>query len=236
MRIGSTVLFKELQCYQSYLWSMFRPLGVLQGVLNSLEAYQCDEVTIIRPVRNNDDEDRFYADIQVIKSLNSMTPISFGGGIRTKRHLDLLLDLPVERLVFSSAFISKNTDLLKYATDLFGHQAIQCLLPVRVNHEILEVFVSSSHEFIPFSALDSDYIDSLANEIIIYDINNEGNQDGFNFEFLQMMPFSSKKLVITGGVGHQSIRQAKRLNLASSLIDNKVLHKEYSLAGLKHAK
>ena len=44
MRIGSTVLLIDRLCVQSYGWSRLRPLGVLQGVIDSLEEYHCDEV------------------------------------------------------------------------------------------------------------------------------------------------------------------------------------------------
>ena len=69
MRIGSTVLLNENKCIQSYRWECFRPLGTLQGVIDSLEEYQCDEIAIIRPVRKNDSLDAFKTDISELKKL-----------------------------------------------------------------------------------------------------------------------------------------------------------------------
>lgn len=234
MRVGSTVLLLNQQCVQSYHWRCVRPLGELQVVLDSLEEYQCDEVAIIRPVRQYDALDIFEADIKVLHTLKTMTPISFGGGIRTVDHLALLSDLPVERLVFSSSFLSKNSKLLDKAKDMFGHQAIQCLLPVRQNEGCLEVYCSEQDRFIKQENIDFEFIEAYANEIILLDVVNEGEADKFDFELLKYVPLDSNKLIISGGIDRVAVKTAAKLRLASVLIDNKVLHKEYSIASYKH--
>ncbi|MGV2989260.1 HisA/HisF-related TIM barrel protein [Vibrio sp. E150_011] len=235
MRVGSTVLLHNQQCVQSYDWNTLRPLGGLQGVLDSLEEYQCDEVAIIRPVRDHDTWMKFEEDIKVLHCLKTMTPISFGGGIRTVEHLALLSDLPIERLVFSSAFLSKNSKLLETAKDLFGHQAIQCLLPVRQQQEAIQVYCSERAIFVSQEDIDFDFIKAYANEVIVLDVTNEGHVDKFNFELLNQIPISNHKLIVSGGIGRESVRIAGEQGLASVLIENKVLHKEYSITSYKHA-
>jgi cyclase len=235
MRIGSTVLLRNLQCVQSYGWNHFRPLGSLQGVLDSLEEYQCDEVAIIRPVRTDDSLECFQQDLVALQSLQSMTPISFGGGIRSLEHLHLLNYLPIERLIFSSAFINKDADLLNMAKDLFGHQAIQCLLPLCCRDGELFVYNSSQSTYLPFVDLDIQFINSLANEIVVVDMKHEGEEDTFDWNIINELPFSKQKIIISGGVGKQTVQESYRSNIASVLIDNKVLHKEYSILGLKNA-
>lgn len=235
MRVGSTVLLHAQRCVQSYHWSALRPLGNLQSVLNSLEEYQCDEVAIIRPVRDHDTLAQFEADIQVLHRLKTMTPISFGGGIRSLKHLALLNDLPVERLVFSSAFLAKDCALLDAAKNLFGHQAIQCLLPIRVSNRGLEVFYSEKATFVTIDDVDFSFIQSYANEIILFDVASEGEHNQFDFELLSTLPIENSKLIVSGGIGHESVRIANEKGLASVLIDNKVLHKEYSITSYKHA-
>jgi len=235
MRIGSTVLLHNQRCVQSYQWNSLRPLGELQGVLDSLEEYQCDEVAVIRPVRKNDTAEKFEADINVLHRLTTMTPISFGGGIRTIEHLDLLSDLPVERLVFSSPFLSNQDKLLAKATSLFGHQAIQCLLPIRQREGCLEVYCSDRAKFVAQEMIDFNFVQAYANEVILLDVANEGRTNKFDFDLLKYVPIDRNKLIICGGVGHESVKTAKKQGLASVLIDNKVLHKEYSIASYKHA-
>lgn len=235
MRVGSTVLLNKQVSIQSYHWNTFRPLGRLQAVLDSLEEYHCDEVAIIRPVRDNDTLSDYEIDIAALRSIKSMTPISFGGGIRTSAHLDILKDLPIERLIFSSAFIEKDRDLIRLGTSLFGHQAIQCLLPLKFIDKELCVYSSCKSAYIPFSELDADFIEELANEIILVDTHNEGAANQFDWELVEATPFLNSKLIISGGIGKETIQIAKERNIASVLIDNKVLHQEYSIMSYKNA-
>ena len=234
MRIGSTLLMADQVCIQSYNWRMFRPLGSLQLALNSLDEFECDEVVIIRPIRDQDCLDNFKNDIRIISSIKTMTPLCFGGGIRDFAHLNLLKNLPIERLVFSTAFIEGNSNLIKYAVEMFGNQAIQCLLPIRYHNDQTMVFNSIKNMFIPIKNLNMNFIDDYSNEIILYDVENDGYADKFNQILLRKAPFSYDKLIITGGIGKSTISWAKREGLASVLIDNKVLHKEYSIKDYKN--
>lgn len=235
MRIGSTVLLRGKKCIQSYCWEYFRPLGSLQGVIDSLEEYQCDEIAIIRPVRNDDSLDLFKEDLSELQKLKTMTPVSFGGGIRSVEHLQYLTDLPIERLVFSSAFLDENKELICMAKNLFGHQAIQCLLPLVRKEEGIFVYYSSLSKYIPIKEINIDFINEFANEIILVDAKNEGQGNKFDWSLIDGIPFEPKKLIISGGIGKNCIHKAYKKELASVLIDNKVLHKEYSIAGFKDA-
>lgn len=236
MRIGSVVLLSQQKCVQSYGWKQFRPLGSLQGVMDSLEEYGCDEVAIIRPVRSADTLDLFKRDIEVIAALKSMTPIGFGGGLRSLEHVNLLKGIPVERVIFSSAFLDRDYQLITLAKNLFGRQAIQCCLPMSVNNDGVNVYHAAKQAYIPLSHIDLQFIDDLANEIIVFDTTQEGQCDQFNWSLLEAIPFPANKLVISGGVGKKTLTQMPpQKNIASILIDNKVLHQEYSISGYKRA-
>lgn len=236
MRVGSTLLLKNKRCYQSYSWSYFRPLGSLQTAMSALDDYECDEVAILRPVRDRDSLELFSTDIEVLRETKTTTPICFGGGIRSAQHLELLEGLPVERLVFSSAFIKRNQVLLNSARRIFGKQAIQCLLPVKVDADDIYIYDSYRAEYLGLEEVDLTLIDELANELILYDTSNDGGHDVFDKSIIERLPLEKHRLVITGGVGKSTIQWAKREGLASVLIDNKVLHKEYSISGFKIGK
>ena len=235
MRIGSTILLLDGYCYQSYQWNKLRPLGKLQSVVDSLEEYECDEISIIRPIRKQDSTESYLKDLDIIKSLKCLTPISFGGGLRDKKQLDLLHKLPIERLIFSSAFIKKDLKLLKYAKDLFGNQAIQALLPFKIENNILYIFSSYTNNYIKYTNEDFNFINNYANEIILYDTTNEGTTNSYNKSIFDYITISKTKLILSGGVQKNDIKIAKHLNIASILIENKVLHKEYSIKDYKNA-
>jgi phosphoribosylformimino-5-aminoimidazole carboxamide ribonucleotide (ProFAR) isomerase len=235
MRVGTILLLQNMKCVQSYDWCMFRKLGSLQGILDSLGDYQCDEISIVRPVRDNDSKSDFIQDVSALKKASTMTPVSFGGGIRTIEYIDLLVDLPVERLTFSSAFIHGDADLLGYAKSLFGTQAIQCVLPLFTRGGVTKAFISSSNSEVDIEHLDWEFINSYANEIVIYDVDSDGASESFDFNLLDSVYVPDSKIVISGGIGSEVIKKAKLRGIASVLIDNKVLHREFSIRGYKNA-
>jgi len=234
VRIGASIILIDGYCYQSYNWKIMRPLGKLQNVIDSLEEYQCDEVAIIRPIRDNDTIELFQKDIDEVSKLNCMTPISFGGGLRSEMHIDMLNNMPIERLVFSSAFISKDLKLIKYTISLYGHQSIQCMLPFRYMDDEIDIFSTQTNSYIPLTSIDMKFIEKYANEIILLDTANEGENNKFNIEILNKLGVSNTKVIISGGIGISDIKKAKQYNLASVLVDNKILHKEYSIRGYKN--
>lgn len=235
MRIGSSILLLDGYCYQSYKWKRLRPLGKLQNAIDFLEAYKCDEITIIRPIRNIDTIESFQKDIDEISKLNCMTPLSFGGGLRDFIHIDMLHNLPIERLVFSSSFIHPNTDLINYTTNLYGHQAIQCILPFTLENDTLQIFSSSLDKLIPYKQINIEFIQKYANEIILLDIQHEGLSNKFNNDILKKIQIQNSKIIISGGVNKETINFCKKQDVASTLIDNKVLHSEYSIKGYRDA-
>ncbi|TMP59519.1 hypothetical protein CWB77_13650 [Pseudoalteromonas sp. S1610] len=235
MRVGATVLLFDQQCIQSYEWNLKRPLGKLQGIIDSLEEYHCDEVAIIRPVKNDDNFELFKKDIEVVKQLSCMTPISFGGGVRTLEHLKLLKGLPIERLIFSSAFLEKNEKLILAAKKLFGHQAIQCLLPIIIKSNEIQVYNPSTNDYMTLDSVDTQFINTLANEIILFDTEHEGMNDSFDWLILKNIPFDHNKVIVSGGIGKGDVKKAKQNKIASVLVDNKILHQEYSITGYKNA-
>lgn len=233
MRVGATLLLLDGYCYQSYNWQILRPLGKLQNAVDILEQYQCDEISIIRPIRDKDDK-TFLNDIKTVANLKSLTPISFGGGLRSQEHIDMLHKLPIERLIFSTPFIEQNTQLLQYAKSRFGNQAIQALLPFKELNNQIYIFHSANNSFIPLEQIDISFIDKYANEVILFDTKHEGDKNHFYRDILNKIDIPNHKIIISGGIGKDDIKFAQNNNLASVAIENKVLHTEYSIKEYKN--
>ena len=121
------------------------------------------------------------------------------------------------------------------AKNLFGHQAIQCLLPVITKGGEIWVYHSSKNDYTALNSVDIKFINELANEVILFDVIHEGMSNSFDWSLLEGITFDSKKIVISGGVGRKDIQIAKAKGIASVLVDNKILHQEYSISGYKNA-
>lgn len=234
MRIGALIGLRCGIAMQSYGWSMLRPLGNLQSVLSALDEYECDEVGILRITRGNRDISNFSKDINVLKACKSSTPLSFGGGIRTIDDLRKISSLPIERVIFSSQVLNGQTDLVKAASDTFGKQAIQFLLPVKLSNDQIYMYDCQKKSYILLNPSIVEYIQSEGNEVIIHDTLNEGHEDMFNLELIEKITIPNKKLMISGGTGPETIKTASRLGVACTLIDNRTLHSEQTIKKIKY--
>ena len=155
MRIGASLLLKDGFCYQSYRWQFLRPLGTLQNAVRILEERQVDEISIVRYCRDVDNLDLFKQDVEVISKIDCITPLAFGGGIRDTSHIEFLHQLPIERILLSSAYIEQNKDLIFELISLFGKQAMIAVLPYKISDNKLkyyhcrtQCFVDCDYDFI----------------------------------------------------------------------------------------
>ncbi len=229
MRVGAVVLLSRGECYQSYGWNMFRPLGDLQTAISILDEYEVDEISIIRPQREKGDAKVFQQDLALIRELKTITPVSFGGGVRTLQDMEFLSGVPVERLCLSSAFIEMNECLVNKAIDLFGRQAIVACLPIRIRGAEIQVYNCSKSEFVNLGSEMLGFCGGFADEILVYDVEHEGEPNKFDVNILERIDVSNSKIIISGGVGRETIRIANEMGVASSLIENRILHSENSV-------
>ena len=225
MRVGTTLLFKDGYCYQSYGWNMLRPLGALQNALDHLDKYELDEICVIRPVRDNNKT--YHQDLKCLREAKSSTPLAFGGGIRNLNDMELLEGMPVERFVVSSALFNKNTALIERLHAKYGEQSIVGFIPFSLA-EHLRVFNSQEDCFQSPQSLNESAL-RLCDEVVLHDCDSEGQHAGFEFGVVSALGIDKNKLIFSGGVsGIVKNEESIPFKPKSILIDNKVLHRENS--------
>lgn len=228
MRIGACLLFKNGLCYQSYRWEYFRPLGSLQNAVEILEERQVDEISIIRPCRKEVTPYSFETDLEIISNLNCTTPLSFGGGLRDRASLEKLHELPIERILLSSAYLDKNERLIKDAISIFGRQALIAVFPYRVSHGKIEYFHCRTNSFVDSSL---NFADKYSNEVMFYDTQH----DGLNYLCNQKIPdfpIPNSKIILSGGVNKKLLSKARKFSFAAVAFDNSFLHHEFNFSQL----
>ena len=235
MRIGATVLISGDKAIQSYNWKLQRPLGSVQNAVEFLDKFECDEISLVIPMRSEIRHNEIHHTLKRLASIHSNSPVSIGGGLRNLSNFNKAAELPVERFIFSSEFIQRTTNVIEQAAKISGTQAIQCMLPMSVINNDYHIFHSAQNQFVPISKVCFSRISELADEIIIVDTRNEGNYDSFNFDFIREIPIEINRLVISGGTGIKTICRAKEAGLASVLLDNNAFYKEDHISGLKNA-
>ncbi len=229
LRIGASVLFRDGNCWQSTGWSYRRPLGDLQLAVSMLDAYEVDEISVIRPVRGDDRPEHLQRDFAQLRDLRCATPVAVGGGLRRPEDLSLAATAPVERLVLSSAFSTRDTAMVEAAAKRFGHQAVLALLPMRLQEDRLEILDCAADSFRPLVSSDIDFALTHANEVVLADVDGEGVPDAFNPRLFERSGLPPARTVVTGGVGRGTIGWARSVGLAAVHIENRVLHRECSV-------
>lgn len=227
MRTGAIILFLNGYCYQSYGWNILRPLGNLQNSLDHLERYQVDEISIIRPIRGLDTDKAFYSDMTKLSKIKSATPLSFGGGLYNQERVDTARSLSFERLIFSSNLFFKNSKLIDYTINTMGKQAVLGSLPFKFIKNKLMIFNSVENNFLDMKKMCFNQLNKC-DELLLYDCLNEGKAKYFDKRILENSFFNDKKIIISGGVNLNS-KFTSNKNIASMLIENRILHKEYSI-------
>lgn len=229
LRIGASLLFLDGMCWQSARWSLRRPLGGLQLAVSMLEAYEVDEISIVRPVRDDDLPARLSADLDELRGLRCTTPVALGGGLRSVHHLDLAASAPIERLLLSSAFTGRDLSMVEAAADRFGHQAVVALLPVRLSSLGLDVMDCALDRFRPLDPSDVEFVLAHSNEVVLADVDAEGVPDAFDPRILDRSGLPPSRTIVTGGVGRSTIAWGRSAGVAAVHIENRVLHREHSI-------
>lgn len=224
-RIGAQILLLNGYCYQSFNWKYLRPLGSLSTIIKLLDVYEVDEICITRPIKGGSDK-YFSRDCRVLSTINSNTPITLGGGIRKIEDLKFFHNLPLERVCLNSAFLEGKNSLIKKVKESYGKQSIIYTMPLKIFKGQLYIYNSCKNSFLLLNQRKIEKFKDFINEYYIIDTDNEGYENKFNFDLIKRLNIEPSKIIISGGIGAETIKIAKKLNLASVIIENRYFYKE----------
>lgn len=233
-RIIGTVLVKNGIAVQSLGYSRWLPLGDPLVLIQNLERWGVDGITLLCIDRGNSGPD-----IALIKSIAQMglsTPFSYGGGICDHEHARLCVNLGVERIILDRVLMNSYS-VCKIA-DTVGTQAMIASLPLlldsgnNVNHinyvtrkktPIAEIMQRLSN-FRFFS------------ELLFIDYIGEGFSNGFDSRLISLSKsFADSPILCFGGISTaQHIKQLLELpQVKAILIGNSLNYRESSIYHLK---
>lgn len=224
MRIGATLLLKDGLACQSHGWNYYRPIGPLSEALSALTRYQIDEVNVI--CLDHKDGRNLSSSIEILANCACSTPLTFGGGI-TSNNVRLILDvLPAERYSFCSSLISNELASIKAVSKTLGLQSVVGCMPVRLIEDQLEIYHPTNGVFVSLSQnIQRSFADNC-DEVIVYDVESDGQKTGFNFDILDKLSMGLSKTIISGGVRKTDVSRANEFGLNAIHVDNSCLHFE----------
>ncbi len=209
--------------------------------LNFVDMWSIDEVIVLdisREISFEDKKKKIFFEQLLEIAKNAYVPITAGGGIRSLKHIELLLKNGSDKVLINSAAL-KNPNFINEAAKEFGSQCI--VLSVDVLKDKNQYFVMKNYgkEKSKYSLLD--YIKMIqennAGEIFIQSINMDGSLNGYDLNIIDFInDYIKIPLIISSGAGNWShVKDALKKDAVSAASLTNIFHfTEKSINNLKN--
>jgi cyclase len=206
-RIIPKILVRTLGKHQvaaiSKSFETFFNVGNPLSQLKIMDSNKADEIAItyLNPKGSSADRD-FLKTLSTFVS-NSTTPLSAGGGIKTKDDIKRFMDTGIEKITIPITEDRSNLELVQFTAQNYGKQAIQVCLDYKAtqNSYFIHGF-NTGRSLTGIGNLIHEYETIGAGEIVITNIDRDGSKIGLDLEFFAAVaPLASTPLVISGGAG-----------------------------------
>ena len=180
-----------------------------------------DNLHIVDLDRTLDSDTSNLSSIKEIRKHTSLK-IQVGGGLRTLKDIEEVLDLGVENIVMGTAAVT-NTELLKMVTAKYP-QKISVGMDVRKGFLALKGWTDQT------KLLAADFVEQIKNyqikSIIFTDIDKDGTKQGVNLEeTVKLASLSSVPVIASGGVASmEDIFSIQQTNIIKGVIVGKAIY------------
>ena len=149
----------------------------------------------------NPDERQLEVFKKIIRA--SKMKIQTGGGVRSLKDIENLLDLGADRVVLGSLAVI-NPELMQIALKEFGPSRITLALDVKIENEMAMVMIQGWQNASAFTleAVVAKFLDHGLTRILCTDISRDGRMTGPNIELYQnlVLEFPNLEIQASGGV------------------------------------
>ena len=227
-RIIASLVVKNKIVVQSFGFQKYLPVGNVKICCENLDNWDVDEINIVcidRSVNN------LGPDLELVENVSSLgisTPITYSGGIRNVKDAEMVIAKGADRICVNS-LLMKNSIILKDIAYSIGSQSLLMNLNIKKKGSNFYLYNYINKKIVPIDSISLDLI-NFASELIITDVDNEGSDNDFNLDILEIVKkkFSKKKLIFFGGITKKNkIDSIKKKNKnASFMIGNFFSYKE----------
>jgi phosphoribosylformimino-5-aminoimidazole carboxamide ribotide isomerase len=180
-----------------------------------------DNLHIVDLDRTLDSDTSNLSSIKEIRKHTSLK-IQVGGGLRTLKDIEEVLDLGVENIVMGTAAVT-NTELLKMVAAKYP-QKISVGIDVRKGFLALKGWTDQT------KLLAADFVEQIKNyqikSIIFTDIDKDGTKQGVNLEeTVKLASLSSVPVIASGGVASmKDILSIQQTNIIKGVVVGKAIY------------
>ena len=200
IRIIPSILVDNYQVIKSKQFSDYRTFGNLTQVVELFSRRFVDEL-IILDIVNSKKKKHIYSRQIKLMTLNSLIPITYGGGIKTLFDIENCLFTGCEKIILNS-ILYENPRFLTEAVKSFGSQSITVSIDVKLVNNEYKIFNHSNSKIEPINLFDYLMVcqDSKCGEIVVNSVDNDGMMEGYDLDLISSLRnYIDRPLVINGG-------------------------------------
>jgi imidazole glycerol phosphate synthase subunit HisF len=233
-RIIATILTDGVKVYNSYNYEYFRIIGDLDIFLVKLQDYKIDEIMIldISTRLGKDFETENF--MNVIRSCNLNTPLSFGGNIFDTSYVRKFIYTGIERVIIGINTL-QNTDLLDGIANLFGFSSVIIHLPIiDINQHNGNIVLKLKGKNIDLQIEQLGIPRNFNGEICILDTSCQGTNKLHNIDHVKWLScfFKNANFILSGGFAFNIPNKFMNYKYVSGIvIDNGLSFKESARQG-----
>jgi len=212
-RVIPIILLKDGSIVQSRLFSRYQPVGNPFATVKRYNSWDCDELIYLNISRQNSSAEMrtdlnskvFSTMIDILKEVaqENFIPLTFGGGIRTLKDMELFLTNGADKITVNTLAI-ESPQIISEAAKEFGSQSIVVSIDAKVN-ENKEHFVylgGKTQTEIELSAFCTRVEEYGAGELLINSIDRDGSGRGYDVDLVKKATKSVNiPVIIAGGAG-----------------------------------
>jgi len=199
-RVIPCVLLKDWQLVKSIGFNSFRTIGHPTSTARVYNARNVDELIVLDIDASVDGED---INIEIIQDIadECFMPLTIGGGIKSLDDIYKVLNAGADKIAINTIAL-ENREFIKEASLRFGTQCIVCSIDVKKIDDVYKVF-NKTKGIIDKSPVNlaKEYQEYGAGEILLTSVDNEGSQNGYDIELIQLFQNQLEiPIILNGGM------------------------------------
>ena len=201
-RVIPSVLVSNYQVVKSKQFSDHRTFGNLTQTVELFSKRKVDELAII-DIESS--KKKIPIDNRILKlmTLNSLIPITYGGGIKNLTDIENCLNTGCEKIILNSV-LYENPKFILEAVRNFGSQSIILSIDIKKKDNDYKIFNHSKNSFEKKNVSEHlKYCQELeCGEIILNSVDNDGMMSGYDEDIIKKFRnLIDRPLIINGGCG-----------------------------------
>lgn len=187
---------------QSFGFNRYLPIGNVKTAIEFFVNWDVDEIVIMDIDATRDGRE---PNVDLIKwvSQECFIPLTVGGGIKTIRHIQRLLNAGADKVCLNSV-VRNNISFIAEASKVFGDQCIIVSVDVVKRDDVYGVYdyLKGGHSEVELIEHLTEIENAGAGEILLNSVDRDGSRQGYDLDLLQLVSSAVNiPIIALGGVG-----------------------------------